>query len=415
MKSKLHETKNLLSLFVHQVGESETPKNYYVWAFVSLLAALVGKRVWVLKGNRPLYPNLYVALIGPSAIGKGQAINEALYLVTEHESLKLRLNMFNGEITRQKMAMRLAGNGKAVPPGGVSPGEFYLVTPELAHSLGSGESASAFIKWMTMIYDRHQVPVSKDTVGAGEYMLKDHCVSWIAGTTESWMMQCISPDDVSGGFMGRMVAVHEGYDKIHRYPNPRRPPDCTEIVAYLQERLLKIAWTEGQFEKTADAVMIEEGWYMKRPWPSDEALVPAFKRAHDLSLKLAMLIALFDSEDLKIEAHHMQRAQNWADQILKLMPGIIKYAHASTTFENRAYQWTADFIKQYKKVTRSTLVKEFSGRGHGNAEGLDKVMRTLQEAKLVEYTPQGQTRWYSWIGSKKMSLNGHHPSQEVEE
>ena len=114
--SILEETKNLIRLYLHHAGDSEIPPEFHLWCCVSMIAACVANRIWLEKfRGKPLYPNLYTALLGPSGIGKGEAIDTALQFVKDNP----RVNVYNGKASPQHLIARLgkpvrADDGKLI-------------------------------------------------------------------------------------------------------------------------------------------------------------------------------------------------------------------------------------------------------------------------------------------------------------
>ena len=94
-------TTNLVELYGYICGESEVPKEFNKWAFMSLLASRVEDRVWLEKDiDEKMSPKLYVFLIGPSRLGKGSAIGKVLRLGAEVDEMSGReVKCYNGDVT----------------------------------------------------------------------------------------------------------------------------------------------------------------------------------------------------------------------------------------------------------------------------------------------------------------------------
>ena len=86
----LQQTQNLLRLYMHQTGKTETPDEYHAWSCIALVAAAVGDHVWYSHFKHvKLYPNLYTLLVGPSGSGKDVAFSLALSFVSKLPVVKL--------------------------------------------------------------------------------------------------------------------------------------------------------------------------------------------------------------------------------------------------------------------------------------------------------------------------------------
>lgn len=391
--SILDKTSNFIELYQHHVGQSEVPEVFHDWACLSIIAAAVADRVWLEKfrGSR-LAPNLYVFLVGPSGLGKGQAIDEALKFVGNSK----RVNMYLGKTTAQYLLDflgRPAGGSNAVVNSKV-----FLVTPELSMSVGEGGQATTFIKHMTELYTGKEHVIREGTRTRGGVLVSRHCINWIAGTTRDWLIETVPKSAVTGGFFGRTVAVEAQYDFSRRFRRPSYPADYDEVVAELFERILALSYIEGPFTLTTEAEEVEEAWYQKRAAPTDEALIASWKREHDLTLKLAMLFSLADNLELVIERHHMIAAQRATGQVMRSMPNLV--AAASTTNETMGIEYVAELLRARGAMTHSALVSTAYKRGVAG-DRLKSAIETLMQAKhITRYpSPLGGVA-YAWSGKK---------------
>ncbi len=390
----LDGTDDLLDVYRIYAGTSEVPAQYHLWCAISMIAAAVSNRVWLDKG-RKLAPNLYVALVGPSALGKGEAIETMLALVREQR----RINYYKGKITGPGLIDILAMPSKH---GRVSWAHLYLVTPELSFSVGRGEWADALVKQMTEMYTGSPDAMLERTRTRGGMKVIDYCLNWIAGTTREWLVSCIPPDAISGGFFGRMVVVPGEYDFDTRYVRPIHDPDRDMIAAYLRARIARLAKLEGQFLLDPQAAEVETAWYLGRTPPTDPDLFAAWKRQHDLMLKLGMIFALASGrDDYTVTSDEIASAQKLSDRILNGMTDAVGTATLSP--ETKGVMIAAEFLRRAggSPVLHSTLLKAMTGRGYG-AETVRRCIDHLTQLGYVTRTWVGKGNYYAWINRKKV-------------
>jgi hypothetical protein len=67
--------------YFRYIGKTESPRIYHRWTAVSLLAALLGRRMFIPFGHDNIYPNQYILLVGDPGTRKGTAINPAKRLL----------------------------------------------------------------------------------------------------------------------------------------------------------------------------------------------------------------------------------------------------------------------------------------------------------------------------------------------
>lgn len=412
---------NLLELYLRYVGTSEVPPQYHHWCLLSAVAASVSNRVWFQKGAKRLAPNLYVSLIGPSGLGKNEAIDQMLDVIGACP----RVNVFRGKITAPSMLDLLATPAKS---GRTPHSHQYLVTPELSWSMGKGEWADGLIKQLTELYGGSTVGMRESTRTSGTRRIPagELCINWISGSTFAWLNQTIPQDAISGGFFGRVVAIPAEYNFALRYPLPILPPDWAELRDTLRLRFRILSVLAGEFTMTPEAAAIHMAWYNGRPEPSDPDLMAAWKRQPDFVLKLAMLLTLCDAPDLSISAPTVATAQRLSDHVLRKMTQVVSISQM--TPETRGLDVAAQFFRRFSGVVPHTAyLKHMTNKGF-DAMTANRVSATLIEMRVLTSlpSPNGRGRSYRWKGAEMRypvpptpSSNGYHgesvidPTQEI--
>jgi hypothetical protein len=410
----LNRTTNFIDLFVYAQGETEIPKSYYLWSAISLIAASVGKNVTFqkFKGSRKkMCPNLYVILLGDSASGKGGAIEEAEAFADGVDII----GKYRGEITRAHMVDKLSVQ-RRVNGLFIKDSRLYLMTPELGQAIKTGTLADEFVKFMTEIFTgggRHQ----EGTRSSGEKTMEDPCVNWIAGTTEDWLLDSISPSAISGGFFARTIVVRDRYNDKVRIHEPKCPDDAKEIRQYLHNRVAWLSRVRGQFIRTYEAIEVDRAWYEQRDAPTDERLRPIWKRAHDIVLKLSMVLCLaettvwdqprnIDNRTFVITAKHASDAISLLTSVRRGIEEVISLS--SVTADTKYLQMVKDAIGKSGThgVAHSTLLRRFSSRGL-SADNLHKLARTLADSNQIESFSRGRGLWYRWKRMRRLTGGDH--------
>jgi hypothetical protein len=398
-RTKLDDTGNFIKLYRHMVGKSEVPQQFHLWTCLSLLAACAGERYWIEKfrGSK-LYPNLYVVLLGPSGCGKGVAIDLATRLVQDNPEV----NTYRGKTTGQYLIQHLGTRTKTSDGRQLlENARMYLLTPELAMSVGSGTLADDFIKIVTELYTGGDYLFQYGTRTHDNVTMRGHVINWLGGSTKEWFIQALTRDAVEGGALARMVLIPAKYDCAVRYPEPILPHDHEFIKQHLEARVMMIIHGDGGlFVKTDEARLIEEQWYHSRDVPGDDVLMPTWRRQHDLMLKLAMLLSLADGGDLVIRKSHMAAAKQMSHAAQVAVPSIITLA--SLPPEHAGYQFVRDFIKKAGKVQRQTLTTRCAKRGIMAAR-LDEFLKMLLgEHVITKKKGSHGSTWYIWQGRGKI-------------
>lgn len=384
------QTSNLIRLFLYTQGQSEIPRAFQLWSFLAVMASAVADRVGIKKFSTSLLsPNLYTLLVGPAGCGKGEAIEAAVSLVRDIPGVRA----FEGPITAQGMykRMHLEKNAKVGDNGHVQGSKLFLIHEELAMDVGEGHTARDFIRYLTGLYKPKKGKQEKDTVTGGRYVLRDSCINWLAGTTKEWLTSVITANDLRAGFGRRVLAIEGRIDPDVRYVRPLYPADAAEVREHIRERLTLLAKVEGEFTLTEEAKAIDEAWYMSRPPPKSEDDLPVWRQAHDLSYKIAQLVALASgSQKLVIRADHMQAGQSLTDEAQAAVPNLIRYV--STTTDVQEMDRVSALIQRMGIIDRTELIN----RSRMVAARLDLYLRSLIAEGVILSAKREGKQCYVW-------------------
>lgn len=390
---------NFLDLWVRYAGVSEVPPQFVYFAGVSLLAATVADRVWLLRdaGGTKIYPNLYVFLIGPSGSGKERAITAAAQFAADFPSMGLYAST---GVTKQYLIDHIRGQSSLV----------YLVTEELGMSIPSKELGRELIKFMTGHYIPSLVPMQEGTRTHGNKVLPPHCLNWLAGTTDEWLLQAVEKDAILGGFFARVLGVRGRRTGTTRCANITYPPDRDVIARHLQLRVEMYTTLKAQFIKSYEAMVYYNQWYEDyetRPTPTDPLLEAAFNRSDEMVHRLALILKLASMEDIpgyftdiQIERPFFEEAVRLWESLMKGVPETVR--RAVSTRESGDSDTIEEIVRLGRTIDHSSLLRK--ARNHGmNAERVKRALETLiQDESIVPdviEVGRGKTkRVYVWRG-----------------
>lgn len=382
----LSQTKNILRLYAHQCGRSEIPLDYHLWACISLIAAAVGNNVWFSKyRHTKLAPNMYILLVGTSGSGKDMAINVALSFLKKFAA---STKLYAGRATAPYIIDYLSKSSTGKPPNGSS--RMFLVTPELAMSIGSGSLADEFVKLTTALYTGGDYPITEGTRTSGTHTILNPCFNFLGGTTEEWMMRSLTRDHIEGGFFARIAAIRGAYDDKDRMVDPVYPPDYEDVIDHLHYRIKMLTAVKGEFEITPGAKRLEEQWYMARELPQDDSLLPSWRRQSAMILKLAMLLSLADNvtytpDSFVIDEDHFKRAYTLSQRLAAQLPYFLKLATQSEEIKWIDVVWKL-LQRAGGPLPRYKLLQFCSGRGLDRAKVDMAIDQLILERKVLRGT-----------------------------
>jgi len=383
----LEKPRDWLDWYLYHTGKSEVPKQFHLWAGLSLLAAVVMDRVWIERdrANR-LYPNLYVFLIGPSGSGKERAINTAVKFVADLDQVNVYAGMATKQAIIEYFAIGAESNGRVRHC--INP-HVYFVTEELGMAMRPGELAHDLITLMTGMYVRPPIPITEGTRGNGFVQIVEPCINWMAGTTESWLLKSIPRDAIEGGFFARVINVRGRRNYAERCAEITYPDDYDEVKTWLQEWVYRYLHLEGSFTITPEAKAFHKDWYDHRPAPDDDKLEPSFNRSDEMVHRLALLLAIaelpltFEQEATcdKIDVRHLKEAIELYESLGSDTCEVMRLASSNARCQEATIMEA--ILSRLKVADLSTL----SQRAHG--KGLDREGRDRGLAYLID---QGKVR-----------------------
>ena len=381
------ELRSWLEAYEEYTEAFEPPHIFNRWSGLLALSAVTQRRVWLEEANNKIYPNLFVVLVAPSGVGKGQSMREVLPFVeaglgTSHIS--------SAKITAAQFAKKFGQSQKIDAALGVySP---YLIwAEEFPSFLGSDAYKSGMIADLTILYDNPETWV-KETKGQGIDELVKPYLCLLAGTTTQGIFDVLPPGAVTQGFTARLMFIHATYNSKRVVEKP-----WTAKHVKLKELLLNdiraIAQLSGPMKFTDIARTLWTDYYMYRPQAdqefNDTRLQGYAARKPFYVKKLAILLSISESDTLRIEAEHVERAFGMIAEIDDSLRRVYEDIAPTAVIQN------------YSKIIRKLRTAPNHILGHSElqksfAYTLDKnefkeAIEALCEMGLIEIEHVGST------------------------
>jgi len=339
LKPYVRKLDNWVLSYLDYTKESESPETYHTWAGLSSIASAVRRNVWLDQGLYVLFPNLYVAFVGPPArTAKSTALYLARGILQQVNAVRMGPEACSREELIRQMAEAKYDNQCALT---IHSSEFSDLVDT---------SGILMIQFLTSIYDGNYAP-QKGWNYATKHQGKDFIVNpflnVIFGTTPSYLADNMPDSIVGHGFTSRTIFV---YEERERHINSL--PDAHESVVAkaLVEDLRHISHLRGQFRwggavtnrvnrngrKLTEAEVTYDDFYksLYQSAPGDHRLEGFHWRKKTHVLKIAMLLSLAERDDLTIESRDIiaavQFLHDLEPQMARAFSAVGKYEHAST-------------------------------------------------------------------------------------
>jgi len=356
--------------------DQESPAQFHFGAATTTIAASLGRQPLIEWGARPLYPNIYSLLVGPTGARKGAAIDRAVRLVEG----AMGTYVLPTEGTHQGFASALRARGEATF-GASSDG--LIIAPEFSVLMSKDQNKADLVKWLTDWYD---CPDSWERALRGEpdYKLFNLCVSVLGGSNIEWL-RTMPAHAITGGFFPRILLFYTP-DRRHSNYDPKfnadlelkmrrdlaavksRVPETigfsAEAAAYMKH------WYEGELDAAYRATTDEQA----RAW---------LARKQAAVMKLAVVWQLADGGPTKvIEERWLAQARgvvDWTDQAVWAVYGAL-----GVSPEGMIVEEVRTFIRRAGgKASKRALLRELSRR---YTEGrVEIALRTLRASGEIKH------------------------------
>lgn len=313
--------------FVDYTAGLPSPARFRQWAAIFAVGAAVRRRAWTsIAEGLPLYPNLFMFLIGPPAAGKTMAIVPAGEHLRQSETARIAPN----DVTKQSLLDRLSKAPDAVtftdPPQVIEFHYMALIIRELSNFMSQYDSALAGL--LTDLFDNP--PVNEESKrgrddGKSVTIIRPS-LGILAGTATKNLGSTIHKDLWGQGFMSRVLMVYSA-ERIRpkRFAPSTTNIDLTATSPALVEGLREIGNIKGYIGWSEQA---QEAWLEWEandfePYPRHAKLVEYCGRRDITIGKLAMVSAMSELRET-IELEDFLRAKGWLEEIEADMPEIFK-------------------------------------------------------------------------------------------
>ena len=365
-----------MDVYLEYTRNQESPLRFHSWTCLYTIASAVKRTVYIDKFYYRLYPNIYLALIGPSAaVKKTTAADIATDLLTTLPTIFF----LKGKITAWEFFRELSNISKS---------------GDAAASIYSGEAKNLFgdlgkIELVTMLTDLYGCPnnFTYRTVKHGTLNIANICINLMICSTPEWLITGTTSDEIAGGWTGRFVYVfEETCDRSIAFPEDFVTPELKQLKQDLIDDLQDIALASGEFVVTPQAKAEYLMWYNKRKdeW-KDERLMGYYGRKSDLVWKLAMLLSLSRDNSLVIDEAILAYAWGMLRDIETNMGRAL--AHVVDDPALRYKDMTLSFIVSSPghRASRTAILKKFWNRY--DSDMLDRIIRNMTECRIIQTYP----------------------------
>lgn len=390
-------TKSLIDLYVESRGVCEVPRQWFVWAALSGIAAAVGDRIKIQQGDGAITANLYVFLIGKSGSGKENAIKGISKMLHQIPIA----NAYAGQTTAAALTDYL---GRKTMHDFPVNEKVFLITEELAYGVGGREQAEMLVRLMTDLYSQKGYASRQGTRKQGQVELQNPLANWLAGSTEGWLQMAISKEAIESGFWARVLGVRGRREVERRISRIVRPANYREMEDEMLRRMWELSTLGPEVLKLSpEAERLQDEWYQNRVFPTDEAGLPSAYKADVTIHKVAGLLKMADI-DVHYGTNYHDEIEwwHWRDAVVLLTPIFEGVSHfmdlAAGSKSHTALQKVRYHLQQAGEMPRHELTKKCGGRGVTAREIADAIEVLMEEGSILKQPTAGRRgETYVWV------------------
>lgn len=273
--------------YLQFVDNSESPREFHLWSFLSLVSASLKRKCWASLGAvGTILPNQYVILVGPPAARKSTAIG-----ITEqfHWASHLKLGPVDTAGQRYGLMMAFLPVSREVNPKRLqglmtmpknldelsqldtktieehiprvkANSDLYLQAKELSRLLTSQDRG--MIDFLTDVWDGEKIDYKTKQ---GTIFIEKPSLNLLGATTPTSLAACMPRGASDHGILSRIIFVYasDNYRTLAR-PSPMSDK-INDIRVRILERLKRISEYEGLFQEDSDAEDLFDSLYTYKP------------------------------------------------------------------------------------------------------------------------------------------------------
>ena len=309
-----------LDVYLKYTACSEAPEVYLTWVGLTLISAVLQRKVYKARGHLTLFPNLYTFLVGPSGTRKSSAINigEELFIGGVQMPTPQGLQTLQGvasppHIVDSFRTPELFINeldsvcSNHTPP--KTP--FIIIADEAPNFFRRAKYAQDLIPLLIKLYD---CKTSRPgTLGRGIENIENPYACGLFGVIPEVLVDIMPKEAAAGGFASRCIWVYsEDTSRCFAHPELSKKYDPSLFVDLVHD-LTEMSLLEGDMVLTNDAYKYYDKWYNSVRGDIaktvDVRYMGYMNRKGDMVYKLAMLLAISESNRLRVNANHFMLAR----------------------------------------------------------------------------------------------------------
>jgi hypothetical protein len=381
--------------FVEHASNLESAPIYRRWAAITTLSATLEQKVW-LQTSAPLYPNLYVFLVGHPGVGKTRTVMAAGKFYRELPEFHLApTSMSMASLVDSLVDAKRTFINLPNPP--LEYNSMFIVADELSAFMHKFDDE--IIGGLTTFYDV-TAPYSQRRRGNDlRILIKHPQLSILSGTTPSNLIKFMPENAWDQGFTSRVIMIFSDEriisDDFFAHSARDLPRDMVHDLSIINS-------LTGPFEATEDFRNAINAWRKlgQEPVPNHPKLLHYNTRRLAHLLKLSMVAAVDSGNMLLLTREVFNKAIGWLLEAEQWMPEIFKAGGtgADSKAMDEIYHYVLASDLKRLGVPEHKVVN--FARERIPAHSVMRVLEIMERSGQIEVSTSGPRVWRAVIAAQ---------------
>lgn len=396
---KKRKLSNWLESWIEYTEALPSPALWRRWGGISLIAGALERKVFTKTGIGPLYPNLYVVLVGPPGTGKTTVTSEVWHMWNELSDGgdANGFHLASSSLTSASIIDDLREASRRITLPNLTGFEMFNSLAICSNELGVllPEYDNSFMSKLTDIYDGHPYSERRRTKDIN-FKIEHPQINLLAATTPSYLNGMLPEGAWEQGFLSRTLLVFSSetmrraiFTETKKREDLRR--DLVDDLRIIFSMMGKMTWE-------AEAVEGIENWAAAGAPPSPEhpKLMHYNTRRVAHLLKLCIVASVMQHDRLVITLENFQTALDWLIELEVYMPDIFKsmvVGGDSRAMEECWYHVLQLYAKDQKEISEQRIIAYLAERVP--AHNVGRVLEVMiKGGLLIPQVGDAPGNWY---------------------
>lgn len=309
--------------FMEYTKHMHSTPEFRRWAAIAAVAGSLTRKVWIRSQGQNIYPNLYIALVGPPASGKTRAVAacDSLWHGLKNDSGDAMVHVAPVSLTKASL-MDVLGEAKIVEPrvDPLSPFNSLLIASKELGALIPTYDPD-FLNALTYIYDGEKYDEKRRGI-KDALIIERPQINMIGCTTPSFLLETMPSTAWDQGFLSRVIVVYKDISGERKLTLEEEPPDFAALEGALKHDLNIMARRCGKlvFSKEAGALLIN--WYGNKKLEPTHPRLQHYNTRRAVNMMKLSIIAAIDADHNMIEEEDVASAIGWLTEAEVNMPDL---------------------------------------------------------------------------------------------